>query len=63
MADPAEGHRTDHEQVTSKSAPLGQDLAVIHGGGTLNIDTDYVLTGQFQNVTSIYLSPPSLSTS
>jgi Bacterial Ig domain/RTX calcium-binding nonapeptide repeat (4 copies) len=44
-------------QKTSMSVPLGQDLAVIHGGGTLNIDTDYVLTGEFQNVTSIYLSP------
>ena len=46
-----------YQAVTTKRVALGQDLGVIHQGGDMNIDTDYVLSGQFHNKTSVYLSP------
>ncbi len=46
-----------YDAVTSISVPAGRDLEVIHPGGTLNIDTHYVLTGSFHNDTNLYLAP------
>jgi len=46
-----------YDTVTTARVPVGQDLEVIHPGGTLDIDTDYVLDGSFRNNTDLYLSP------
>jgi len=45
------------ESVTSKLISVGQDLEIVHPGGELEIDTNYVLGGQFSNSTDVYLSP------
>ena len=45
------------ETVTTKRIDVGQDIEIIHPGGDLNIDTDYVLDGTFSNNTAIFLSP------
>lgn len=43
--------------VSTKRVTLGEDIEIVHPGGTLDIDTDYVLAGSFRNDTDIYLSP------
>ena len=45
------------ETVTTKRIDVGEDIEIIHSGGDLKIDTDYVLDGTFSNNTAIYLSP------
>ena len=45
------------ETVTTKRIDVGEDIEIIHPGGDLSIDTDYVLDGTFSNNTAIFLSP------
>ncbi len=45
------------QNVSTKRINLGDEVEIIHPGGVLNIDTDYVVSGSFRNETDIYMSP------
>lgn len=45
------------EAVTSTRIRAGENIELIHTGGDLEIDTDYVLTGTFHNETKLYITP------